>query len=295
MIVLENSELQVEISEKGAEIQRIIQKQANFNYIWSDNNQGIWKRHAPILFPFIGKSNQDQYRINQQTFPMSQHGFGRDQTFIAQQTNDTAATFTFTANESTKKAYPFAFSLKILYTLKENQLQVKFEVINQDTKSMSFALGVHPGFNVPLNGEGSFEDYSLKLNPATISLKQWEIGPAPFRTGNIIPFTAATENNVIPLTHKLLDDGLIILENKEITQVTLQSNKTSHSVSLSTGDFPYLAMWSPEKKQAPFLCIEPFAGLPDKYGDITELFAKQGNMLLDAGKTKKLAYQLELK
>ncbi|ANK62129.1 aldose 1-epimerase family protein [Loigolactobacillus backii] len=295
MILLENNELQVEISEKGAEIQRIINKKANFNYIWSDNGQGIWKRHAPILFPFIGKSNQDQYRIDQQTFPMSQHGFGRDQTFTAEQASETEATFTFTATEDTKKIYPFVFSLKISYALKENQLQVNFEVINQDTKSMSFALGVHPGFNVPLNGEGSFEDYSLQLNPSTISLKQWEIGPAPFRTGNIIPFTATKENNVIPLNHKLLDDGLIILEKKELSQVTLQSNKTSHSVSLSTGDFPYLALWSPENKRAPFLCIEPFAGLPDKYGDITELFEKQANMLLTAGKTKKLAYQLELK
>lgn len=74
----------------------------------------------------------------------------------------------------------------------------------------------------------------------------------------------------------MLDDGLIIYDVDGIDTVTLVSDKDGHKVTEDTSDFPYLAIWSPEKKHAPFVCVEPFRGLPDKYGKPVEISMKDG-------------------
>ncbi|MFD0898544.1 aldose 1-epimerase family protein [Loigolactobacillus binensis] len=290
LVQIENDDLSVTISTLGAELQRIYSKKYAFDYLWNDNKRGYWKRHAPILFPFIGRSNQDQYLVNGATYPMSQHGFIRDHVFSVVEKGSDYAVLKFAATTETKKIYPFAFSFSVRYTLSGSGLQETFTVANDDDKPLSFSLGSHPGFNV----ENDLAQYQLMVTKTDTNtpLKQFEIGPVPFRDGKVVPFAAATANNEIDLSHQLLDDGLIILANQDIQQIKLQSTSTKRRVTLSLADFPYIALWSPEKKNAPFVCIEPFAGLPDEYGQPGDIFKKLGNNTLAAGKNQQFSYQL---
>jgi galactose mutarotase-like enzyme len=40
-----------------------------------------WPRHAPLLFPIVGRLKNDALRHRGKTYPMTQHGFARDQVF----------------------------------------------------------------------------------------------------------------------------------------------------------------------------------------------------------------------
>ena len=46
-----------------------------------ENGKPYWKRHAPVLFPIVGKLRRGQTLINGRTFEIPQHGFARDLEF----------------------------------------------------------------------------------------------------------------------------------------------------------------------------------------------------------------------
>ena len=54
MQVLENERFRVEINEFGAELTRFTSKKDGTEYVWK-GDPAAWKRHAPILFPIVGR------------------------------------------------------------------------------------------------------------------------------------------------------------------------------------------------------------------------------------------------
>lgn len=54
-IKITNGKICVVISTLGAEIQSVELLESGVNVIWNDENQQYWQRHAPILFPIIGR------------------------------------------------------------------------------------------------------------------------------------------------------------------------------------------------------------------------------------------------
>ncbi len=90
----------------------------------------------------------------------------------------------------------------------------------------------------------------------------------------------------------MLDDGLIIFDVADISSVSLVSSKDGNKVTEDISDFPYLAIWSPEKKQAPFVCVEPFRGLPDKYGKPIDISMKDGEQNIIGHHTDKFDVSL---
>ena len=41
----------------------------------------VWPRHAPVLFPIVGRLKDDTLRHNGRTYRLTQHGFARDHRF----------------------------------------------------------------------------------------------------------------------------------------------------------------------------------------------------------------------
>ncbi|EJN55095.1 aldose 1-epimerase family protein [Loigolactobacillus coryniformis] len=292
MLKLENDNFVVTISTLGAELQSVYNKVHSFEYLWDDKERGFWGRHAPILFPFIGRSNQDSYLLHEQTYQMTQHGFIRDQEFTLVENDHTHAVLRSVASAETMVCYPFDFEFTIHYELTTQGLNTTFVVTNRSTEKMPFALGSHPGFNL----ENDLSDYELQVTAPEgndLQLQQFGIQPAPYRDGSVQRLAVAVGNR-IPLSHQLLDDGLIIIANNNLQSIKLHSNKSLRNVTLSLTDFPYVALWSPEKKNAPFICIEPFAGLPDKYGQPVNLLKKLGNNILAPHESQQFEYRLTL-
>ncbi len=75
MIQIENDDLVVMISKKGAELQSI---QLNaLEYLWQANSN-YWGKHAPVLFPIIGELKDGKYIFDEKEYHLPRHGFARD-------------------------------------------------------------------------------------------------------------------------------------------------------------------------------------------------------------------------
>lgn len=288
---LKNDNFLVEIDRHGAAINHIYNLQEHFDYMW---NNDVWSKHAPVLFPAIGRSNNDAYLYKDKKYEMPQHGFVSEYDFDVIKKNETELSLQLSDNKKTFALYPFHFTLNINFSLGKDGLKLSFNIKNDDTKSLSFSLGSHPAFNLPINGEGKFEDYRLQFSPEPQELKQFEIvkKPNPYRSGNIKKI--AEFNGELPLNYHMFDDGLIIIENDGINKVKVLSSKTKHSIELDLHDFRYLTLWTKEGANASFLCLEPFNGLPDVYGDLKDIMHKEGNTVLQEAKSKSYSYKISL-
>ncbi len=290
MFYIENTFLKVEIDKKGAQLTSIQNKNAAIDYIWKGKE---WPKHAPILFPAIGRSTNDQYLINKTFYPMQQHGFANDCLFDRIEQTPTKIVLRFTENKETLKSYPFQFQFIVTYELIDHQLMISFCVKNTGGQKMTYSLGFHPAFNVPIAAEGTFEDYQLDFKTKDHTLERFEIikSPYPYRTGKKIRLDEGVKS--FPLTRKLFKDGLIILNNR-MDSVTLKSTKTAHQINMDCSDFPYFCLWTKEDEALDFLCLEPFYGLPDIIGQTQELYQKEGNIELEAGSEKTLHCSMTL-
>ena len=74
-MILSNEILTIEVAPHGAEPVSLIKD--GREYMWS-GDPAFWNRHAPILFPAVGKPYNNVIRIGGQVYPMKQHGFARD-------------------------------------------------------------------------------------------------------------------------------------------------------------------------------------------------------------------------
>ncbi len=244
---LSNSTLTVTIAEHGAEIKSIVKD--GREYMWQADPE-FWARTSPVLFPFVGASPDGQYKLNGNSYPMGQHGFARDCDFeLAEEGGDYAA-FVLKSNEDTLKVYPFEFSLLIKYTLIDNAVKIGWTVINDNDTDMAFSIGAHPAFNLR-NGENYFKFDTDK------DISYYLIDPEGH---------CDTENKHIlkndgyaPIELKMFDDDAYIIEDKQATAVSLCDGDKSEYVTVRF-DAPLFGLWSPAKKNAPFVCIEPWYG-----------------------------------
>ena len=78
---MENENLRVQISDHGAELSSIYDKAADREAVWI-GDPAFWNRHAPVLFPFVGKVNGGFYTHKGVKYPMGQHGFARDNVLL---------------------------------------------------------------------------------------------------------------------------------------------------------------------------------------------------------------------
>ena len=78
------------------------------------------------------------------------------------------------------------------------------------------------------------------------------------------------ENDFV-LHDEVFDNDALIIENSDVSEVSLIDNGKKYlTVNF---DAPLFGIWSPTKKNAPFVCIEPWFGRCDSEdfdGDITE-------------------------
>ena len=127
---LENERFCVEIEELGAELTRIYDRKTETDILW-EGDPVYWKRHSPVLFPNVGKTYRNTVLINGVQYPTAQHGFARDSEFRCIASGREKASFLLVSTEDTKEVYPFDFELMVTYVLKEDRIQVMWEVKNQ--------------------------------------------------------------------------------------------------------------------------------------------------------------------
>ncbi len=66
-------------------------------------------------------------------------------------------------------------------------------------------------------------------------------------------------------------------ETRGLNAYAIRSEKSYHSITLSHKDMPYVGIWSPYPKEAPFVCIEPWCGIADTVNSSGNLMEKSRN------------------
>jgi galactose mutarotase-like enzyme len=285
---VENEFLKVAVSSLGAELQSVYNKKNSKEYLWQGDD-AFWPRRSPVLFPIVGKLNNNSFQWKAKSYPLSQHGFARDNQFqLTEQKNDFLE-FSLKYNEDLLKLYPFKFELKISYLLIERQMKVKYVVYNLDEQKIYFSIGGHPAFNCPLFPEDKLTDYYLefekKESADTLLLD------AGLLNGKIMP--VLMDSNTLALSEELFSIDTLLFQNLKSSFVTLRNKKNNYSLKFNFKEFPFLAIW--KKKDAPFLCIEPWEGHGDEKGFAGDLKDKKGVVGLSSASVYSASYSIEIK
>jgi len=277
MFTIENEQLKIIISPKGAELQSIFNKQTELEYLWS-GDPAFWGKKSPVLFPIVGTLKNDTYYYDGQSYSLTRHGFARDMDFVTEMQSAEAITFLLRSTETTRKHFPFEFEFRISYMVQDNSLRVSYHVSNISSADMFFSVGGHPAFKVPLIGGTFYEDYYLEFNEEETT-PRWPIS----KDGLIekIPQPLLHQTNMLPLTKELFLKDAIVLKKPTSSVVTLRSDKTAHGFDFDFGDFPYLGIWA--AKNADFVCIEPWCGIADSVDTNQQLIDKEGINKLSSG------------
>lgn len=289
-VQIENEFLIATIAEDGAELVSLKSKKTNIEYIWQ-GDPAYWARHAPVLFPVVGRLKNDQYTYENQTYSMSQHGFARDGLFQVIEHGPELVSLSLKSSKETKKIYPFDFELILSYALEEDNLVVRYQVENTGQSEMYFSIGGHPAFNVPLEKGLNFDDYYLSFLPKKSRTQIPLTGPfADFEHK-----TLCQTNTSLDIRRELFKEDAIIFETKGENTITIETDESPHHISLSYTDMPYVGIWSPYTKEAPFVCIEPWCGIADEVNTTGNIVDKKGINKLAAADIFKTHYTLTAK
>lgn len=277
---ISNSTLIASIKHAGAELFSL--KNQNKEYIW-EGNPDFWGKHSPVLFPIVGTLKNNRYTVNSQEYHLPRHGFARDMEFLLTNKTENSATFSLSSSPETLTKYPFEFELQLIYTLRENSLDIEYKVINQSKTKMPFSIGAHPAIALP----GNFEDYSLKFEKKEVlQFSLLENDLVSYKT----KILETTENSV-PLNYKLFENDALVFKTLDSNSLTISENSKPY-LKINFEGFPSLGIWT--KEQAPFICIEPWFGYSDTPENSGDLFEKEGILILDANQTFSSVFSIQI-
>lgn len=240
-----------------------------------ENGKIYWKRHAPVLFPVVGKLKGNQTIINGRTFEISQHGFARDLQYEPITKLNNFHSYVLKSNKYTMARYPYDFELYNTYRQEENKLIFIYKVINTGSSNMSFGLGSHPAFKIDQddlkrgNYYLEFEDEEEKAH--FLYLIDGLVGTEYAR--NILE-----RNRIIRLDEHSFDNDAIIVKGIQNKVISLKNRRTGKTVlTMDYTGWTYLGIWS--KPGAPFICLEPWMSTADRIHG-SNVFVKKPDMII---------------
>lgn len=322
-VVIENEFLRVRISAKGAEMQSIEQKgagwtdasseiiaageagpadveggadaadtQAGLERLWCADPV-VWGRHAPILFPLIGRLREGCYLLGGKRFDAPTHGFCRDRVFAVERLSPTAVRFTTVDDAQTREVYPFSFSFSVECALEGSAIVKTHRVENRGEGAMPFEVGGHEAYAVRLLPGERMADYFVRFEGLdcleAFGMDERGILSLPKERIEL-------DAGCLRRTPEQLGLDTVVLEDVPGRKVTLGCDKSDHEVTVEFPDFPYLGIWTAQGKGEPrYLCIEPWSALPDGHFASREFSEKPGVRTLASGEVAELTYRMEFR
>ena len=288
--VLENNFLRVAIDDHGAELVSIYDKEKDREVIWQGDPK-FWGRHAPVLFPNVGKHYGNHYRIGNKEYASRQHGFARDTDFTCIDSTLDSVTHQIRSTEETKEAYPFDFVLRIRHILKGRTLTVSWKVANNSERDMYFAIGGHPAFNVPVLPDTRRSDYRLTFDGQD-SLTYLLLDPESGTAKADERATLQLENGTCQIDDHMFDHDALVFDN-QITKAGIQLPDGTPYLELRCVGFPNFGIWS-AAQDAPFVFLEPWMGRCDDCGFTGDLSEKPFINHLKMDEMFETAYTIEI-
>lgn len=259
MVELKNDYLKVNLHPKGAEIISITGIQDGLNYMWR-RDPVQWANSAPILFPIVGAVREDNYKIGDQQYHMTQHGFARHNEFDIHQKDDSEVTFTLSPNDNIKEQYPYDFLLSVTYTLKDNQLKCHIRINNTDTQNIYFQVGGHPAFACPLMENESSNDYYIEFSENEDAGRKIINVEKRGMSHVVEPFFENEKRFFV--RQELFNRDAIVIQNFKSENIALKSLNHQKSLVFHMNGFDHVGIWA-AKHVGGLIAIEPWVGHAD--------------------------------
>lgn len=287
-ITIRSALVRAEIETLGA--QPVHLTKDGTEYLWQ-GDAAYWADRAPVLFPYIARMTEKRYTLGGDSYSMGIHGFAAETPFDVVERTESSVTLEMTDSAETLKHYPFRFTFRVSYTLEGGVLLIRYAVTNLSDTRMYFALGGHPGFNVPLGGGLEFSDYRIEFDRPCLPTR---IGMSDdcFVTGED-KNTPLRDGTCLDLTHSLFDDDAIIYKNMAHT-VTLKSDLDPRFVRVRFDQMGYLGLWHKPKTDAPYVCIEPWTSLPSRKGVVEDISCQSDMLSLAPDEAYENEWSIEL-
>lgn len=279
---LVSDQLRVLINYFGAELNSI-KNNVGTEYLWQTDPH-VWPRHAPVLFPVVGKLKDNSFTFQGNNYSLGQHGFARDLEFQLIREDVSSCVFELSSTAETKKKFPFDFIFRICYSLKAATLITRYEVVNPSSELLYFSVGAHPGFRCPLLPGEKFEDYYLEFEHNNFQLTELSDG-LRMKTRKAL----RAENNRMFLTTDLFDKDALVFEDQQINRISLRSSISESKLTLDCSGWPYFGIWT-KKNCRDFICLEPWYGIADPLDGAQNLESKDGIIRLEKGKEFKCEF-----
>lgn len=266
---LAKNNLKITIDSKGAELSSVLFN--NHEYLWQAKAD-VWPRHAPVLFPIVGKLKENLFTYNGRSYSLSQHGFARDLEFECISQSETRIEFVLRSQPKTLENYPFDFELILSYEIDQNSIICGYCVKNKNSQEdMFFSIGAHPGFKIPLFGSETWSDYQLHFEKN----KNYQITKLQdgLLSDKKIPLQLI--NSTLNITDHMFENDALVFEDGQIEQVSIISTKTNMGVEINCNNWPFFGIWS-KKGCTDFICLEPWHGIADDFDSKQDLTTKKG-------------------
>ncbi len=256
-ITIQNKDASVTCRTLGAELLSY-QDASGKEYLWQ-KDPAYWAKTSPVLFPYIG-AVPETVTIYGKQYAIPRHGFVKDTEFqVAEQGEDYVILRT-QATEETLAIYPYDFTFTVTFRLKGPALEVTYGVVNHSAEEMPYLVGGHPAFFCPMEENAQFTDYLIHFEDETVP--------------------------DLELLYPLFDNDALLYENLTHRTVKLIHKDSRKGLRFDFPDYPSVAFWTPIKKDAPFLCIEPWCGGTLDQVSSTDLPAKKYAQHLESGEAK---------
>ncbi|MWV49804.1 aldose 1-epimerase family protein [Rathayibacter sp. VKM Ac-2803] len=274
--------LRVALTTAGAEMTSL-RDDAGREYLWQAGPE--WRRHAPVLFPIIGRLPGDTLHHDGVDHRMGQHGIARDRVFELAGVSGDEAVFRLRSDDATRAVFPFDWTLLIAYAVTGSSVRITQTVENRGTGPLGASVGNHPAFALPLPGAtgghrisfAQAEPEGFRRAPENLLLD--ERHPAPL------------EDGVLTVDDAHFEEGVMIFDEPRRRTLRLEADG-ARTIEVDSGDFDVVGVWKPVG--APFVCIEPWRSIPTPAGWDGDILDKPGQFVLQPGEQRAFAYSITL-
>lgn len=285
--VIASPSLRATIAADGAELVALATS-AGDELLWQAGPE--WPRHAPVLFPIVGRLTDDTLIHGGKPYRLTQHGFARDSRFSWLARDDARAVLELRDSEATRALYPFPFALRLTYAVSGVMLTVTARIDNPGEAPLPCAIGAHPAFRWPLAPGTAQTDHVLDFAEIETGIRypliDGLLGPAeplPYR------------DRRWPLSPALFARDAIVMPrvaSRSLAFIARGANGTERRrLTLSWAGYRDLGLWS-KPSGADFLCIEPWYGTASPAGWQGPFADKPGLLHLAPGETREFSWSV---
>ena len=271
LVTIENQRLKVVLSTLGAELQSVREADGT-ERLWQGDPR-FWASRAPIMFPVCGGLKEDAYYLNGARYEMPKHGFAKLKEWTLESAEGEKAVFLLTEKHP---GFPFDYELRAVYTLRENALEISYQVKNTGGETFWYSVGSHEAWATP----GGLEKY-------TVAFEKPERLDCSVLHGNLIGHEAVTmaENATeLPLKTEYFRVDALVFPSLKSRSVTLKSSVNDKKIRVDYEGMDVLMLWT--KPGADYICIEPWCNAPDYVDADMQIAHKPGCIRLQPGEEK---------